>query len=36
VFGGVAVVLALASLVAYALARGAEKTAEQPAGAEAA
>jgi MFS family permease len=36
VFGGVAVVLALASLVAYALARGAEKTVEQPAGAEAA
>jgi MFS family permease len=36
VFGGVAVVLALASLVAYALARTAPRTAERPAEAEAA
>jgi len=36
VFGGVAVVLALSSLVAYALTRGVERTVEQPAGAEAA
>jgi len=36
VFGGVAVVLALASVVAYALTRGVERTVEQPAGAEAA
>jgi MFS family permease len=36
VFGGVAVVLALSSLLAYALTRGAERAAEQPAGAEAA
>jgi MFS family permease len=36
VFGGVAVVLAFASLVAYALARTAQRAAEQPAEAEAA
>jgi MFS family permease len=36
VFGGVAVVLALSSLLAYALTRGAERATEQPAGAEAA
>jgi len=36
VFGGVAVVLAFVSLVAYALARTATRAAEQPAGAEAA
>jgi MFS family permease len=36
VFGGVAVVLAASSVVAYALTRGVEKTAEQLAGAEAA
>jgi MFS family permease len=36
VFGGVAVVLALSSLLAYALTRGAERATEQPARAEAA
>ena len=36
VFGGVAVVLAFASLVAYTLARSAERSAERPAEAEAA